>query len=518
MVEAETERKRFEKIKNVLNNPATLAIIIILSCALLLRIYYFNETRAQPLWWDEAEYLSTSKHWAFNVPYDVNPQRPPLYQAIAAAFFSFGLGELTIKFFLTLLPSVLLVYAVYLLGKEMYNKKAGIIAAIFTAVSWTLLFWTARAQPDFFSMSFQVLSVFFMWKYWKTETNKFAVYAGIFTALGFYFKVSALLIPMSFMIFIAIKDRLAGFKMKGHWYYAAAFLITLIPYFIWAQATFGDPLAFRTGYSKVLNPETRAPLAWNTIPFFYLLTENLLFVLFIAGTIMALKFMLFLDILKKEKKKCFDPDIFAIIVLIVVLAFYIFYIRGVEDRWVFLWLPFIFFLAAKPLNLIYNKLAGKKMFVAMAIVLLLVGFCAYKQVQHASSLIENKKDSYAQVREAALWMKENSNKNDLIFSMSYTQTVYYAERNVTYYASVKNSSEMDSLVKEYNPSFIEWSVFEQHPQWVFDWMNTHLQKRDINVVYAKFSDEQQQQPILIVFTVNYTSFAGNVSTNATQIA
>jgi 4-amino-4-deoxy-L-arabinose transferase-like glycosyltransferase len=205
------------KIKNWFKDPHNIAIVAIMLAAFTVRLYYFFQTTGQTLWWDEAEYMATAKHWAFGVPYEVNPQRPPLFQFFASLILRAGLGEQVIKFALVLIPSLAFVYVTYLLGKEMYNKRIGIIASLLAAISWTLLFWTERMQPDSFSILFQVLAVYFMWKYWKglNENNpasKFSILAGIFAALGFYFKVSALLVPAIFLIFILIKDRLSAFK------------------------------------------------------------------------------------------------------------------------------------------------------------------------------------------------------------------------------------------------------------------------------------------------------------------
>ncbi|HLF54036.1 MAG TPA: hypothetical protein VI544_02545, partial [Candidatus Nanoarchaeia archaeon] len=102
--------ERKERVKKWLKNPYNLALIGVLVFAFAIRLYYFFVTRGQPLWWDEAEYMSTAKHWAFGVPYDLNPQRPPLFQFLAALSFIVGLGENFIKFTWTLLPSVFLVF------------------------------------------------------------------------------------------------------------------------------------------------------------------------------------------------------------------------------------------------------------------------------------------------------------------------------------------------------------------------------------------------------------------------
>ncbi|HVY01372.1 MAG TPA: glycosyltransferase family 39 protein [Candidatus Nanoarchaeia archaeon] len=498
--------KRQQQIKEWFNNPYNALLVLIITLAFALRLFFYIKTQGQTLWWDEAEYMSAAKKWAFGVPYELNPQRPPLFQALSALFFLAGLGEGAIKFFLVVIPSVALVTTIFYLGKEMYNERVGIIAAIFAAVSWTFLFWSARTQPDFLSMTAQVLSILYMWKYWKNSKSKNIIISGFFAALGFYFKISALLVPMIFIVFILVKDRLSAIKNKDYYYFSASFLATLVPYFIWSQLSFGNPLAFRKGYVDAV---TDFPIAWYNLKFYSFLTDNLMFILFILGVIVAMRFALYLDLLAKDKKKCFDPEIYGLITLSFISAFYIFYQRNTDDRWVFLWMPFIFFFAAQTILRIYDSTSKKNMYVGLTIAIILIGACSYLQVNHASSLIDAKKDSYSQVKEAALWMKENSVKDDGVFSVSYTQTVYYTERNVSTYSLVPqlaNSTEFDKMVIADKPKFIMWSMYESHPTYIGTWINDHLTKGDVTVVYAQFADSQNKQPSLLVFQPDYSRF------------
>lgn len=489
-------KKSENKLALFLKNYGNVSLIAILIIATIIRFYYLFTTSGQPLWWDEAEYMATAVHWASDVPYNLNPQRPPLFQFFSAIIFNIGLGEQTIKFLLVSIPSIFLVFSVYLLGKEMYGRKIGIIAAFLTAISWSLVFWSARVQPDFFSLSFQLISILFMWKFWKNGQSKLVLYSGFFAALGFYFKVSALLVPLTFILFIFIKDRLSAFKNKNYWMFSIAFLITLAPYFIWSLIQFGDPLAFRAGYSNQIISPTHE-FAWNTLSFFYSLTDDILFWLFIFGLIMSLKFIFYLDVLSKNKEKCFDPDLFGIILLVVVSAFYIFYIRGVEDRWVFLWLPFIFFFAAKSLVSLEKTVSKKDKTLAGIIVMGLLLAIFFLQVSHFHSLIENKKTTYAAVKEVGLWLQDNANPGDKLISQSYTQSVYYSHLNVSTLRGIENAESFDKYLAENNPKYLQVSAFETHPEWINSWVQSN--QNNLIVVAIYYADQSQTQPVLILY-------------------
>jgi hypothetical protein len=474
-------------------------IVSVMIFASVLRIYYFLQTKGQALWYDEGEYMSTAKYFAFDVPFTLNPQRPPMFQYIASLFLRAGISESVIIFVIVVIPSILLVYSIYLLGKEMFNENIGLIAGLLSSVSWTFLFWTNRFQPDFLSMNFQVLAILFMWKFWKKQDSKTIVYAGIFSGLGLHFKVSALLVPLSFLIFIYLKEGFSAIKNKYYYYYSGAFISTLIPYFIWAWIIFRDPLAFRAGYSNEL--VNHVPFGWYNINFYYNLTEGIVFVLFLIGFILALRFILYLDILIKDRKKFFDAEIFSILVLLTVSAFYIFYMRNTDDRWVYLWIPFIFYLVGSALIFLYNLTKSKGKNVALIIVLTLLFWGTYAQLSHGDNIIDIKKESYAPVRDAGLWLKENMIKGEKTFSISYPQIVAYSENIIFNCDGFKSEEAFKECIDEEKPQYFMVSVFENHPDYIHSWINENVNK--LSVVQAYFADAEKKQPVLILYKVNY---------------
>jgi len=206
----------------------------------------------------------------------------------------------------------------------------------------------------------------------------------------------------------------------------------------------------------------------------------------------------------KDKNRCLDADfanLFSIIALVLISVFYIFYIRGAEDRWVFLWMPFIFFMIANAIKWIYKMtIRNNKNAIAIAIVIGILLFGGYAQLNHANSIIESKKDSYSQVKDAAVWMKSISPVEAKILSISYTQTVYYSERNVSTYSGIKSAAEFEEYLNATRPDLLVVSVFEPHPQWIYDYVQQNNQTfRPIN---AYFMDAAQTQLALVIYGVN----------------
>jgi len=62
--------ERRSKIFGWIKKPSNLAFIGVILFAIIVRFYYFWITKNQPLWWDEAEYMSTAKSFAGLINFD----------------------------------------------------------------------------------------------------------------------------------------------------------------------------------------------------------------------------------------------------------------------------------------------------------------------------------------------------------------------------------------------------------------------------------------------------------------
>jgi len=124
--EEKKTKERKEKIQNWLKNPYNLALVGILIFAFAIRIYYFVMTKSQPLWWDEAAYGSLAKNFIldgrWSDTYLIQHEtfiRPLLFPILWAALLKIGFGEIGVRFLLQFLPSIIAVFFVYLISKEL---------------------------------------------------------------------------------------------------------------------------------------------------------------------------------------------------------------------------------------------------------------------------------------------------------------------------------------------------------------------------------------------------------------
>lgn len=456
-----------QKIDKFTKDKYLIILGLIMLFSLVLNIYYFSMTQNQAVWWDEAEYLSTAKKWVLGVPYNINPQRPPLYPLLEASVMFIGLPDLASKFLFTLIPSVLLILVTFFLGKKLFNKQVGLIAAFLMSAFWSLIFWTARFQPDPLSLLFQLLAIYFFYTSFIEGKTKHAYLIGIFAALAFLLKNQALIMIISLVIFALLYFRFSLFKKKAMYIAIIAFIILVIPFLIWQYYTFGSALAFTSGSTAPI--EEKMPFNWQALSFIPLLAQWPAFLLFLLGFVYVL-FNLFVGyplLIKKQSNKLVSYLLVSVII-IVVYAFFIFIQRLSEDRWFFLSVPFIFLLAGEGLMLVYNSLKKYSKLAGIALIIILLVWQGYGQIETADATIKAKLDSYSQVKDASLYLKSLTSPGDIIMTMSLTQATYYSERKVYSMANM-NETQFIAFVQEKNPKYMFVSAFEpHHPDWSYN--------------------------------------------------
>jgi hypothetical protein len=250
------------------------------------------------------------------------------------------------------------------------------------------------------------------------------------------------------------------------------------------------------GKSLFIKPNLNLPISWSTFLFVGEYLNPLLLVIFFIGLIIFLmRIVIGLDLVKTNKET--RSDLFLLLILVIWFGFFAFYIRGGDDRWLLMTSLPIFIIISKGLMLIYNFVKKYSKAIAIIAVLLLLGIGAYYEIQHADQIIKMKKDSYLQVEQAGLWIKENSNKNAVVFSVSAPQTAYYSERETVNYAGFKDQAEFEEQVKSLKPEYLTISVFESHPSWIFAWPQIH--NDTILPVKAYYLDAEQKQMALVIY-------------------
>lgn len=173
------------KIINEIQNNKLLFIIIVIGS--ILRFYHLDY---QSVWLDEIHTLNEANpSTPFSELYTKikeGEQMPPLYfYTVYFLFKIFGYTTIVVRVYSALLGAFSL-YALYLLGYELYSKRVGLIASFFLSVNYFHLFYSQEARPYSFFMLFSILSFYWLVKFIKRPTYKTSIYYGIFSALMIY--------------------------------------------------------------------------------------------------------------------------------------------------------------------------------------------------------------------------------------------------------------------------------------------------------------------------------------------
>ncbi len=494
--------------KSFFDDKYTLIFFGILVFGFILRLIYFNAN--QSLWWDEADWLSIAKHWAFGVPFDVSTMRPPFFPAIVAFLYVFGANELVIRIFM-LAVSVAGIYLTYLIARDLFDKRVALVSSLLISVSYVTLFYTARILLDIPMMVMWLLAIWFFWKgYVRKESRIYLYLMGVIIALGASMKLPFVLIGIPLLVYVFLNEGFSLFKNKALWLSIFVFFLAILPYFIYFNISYGGlpfistpSYGFGQGqlrfgdYASLFPLILQSPIPYLTTSSFWIL--NLLLLLFLAGVFyMAAKFFLGWDLVGKEK----SLKTYALLLAWIVTPYIFFsFVEWVEDRYLLMVYPAVFMVASFMLVKCYDFLKRYKKYVALVFVLLVLFNFTYYQVSYADNLIKGKASSYVQFKYAGLWMKERTSKDDLIFNSGIPQNTYYSERNTSGYPD--KIEDFERMVAEYKPRYMVLSALERSPDWSYGW--PEQKKDEVKPVLAYYSDEAQQKAVLVVYEFVYNA-------------
>ncbi len=196
---------------------------------------------------------------------------------------------------------------------------------------------------------------------------------------------------------------------------------------------------------------------------------------------------------------------------------YIGAVSYVEQRYITAGLPFLFLIAVSLFvwaeDVLSNYLKLNKKFVIFTILLIII-FLSIPNLNLANSMIDQKKTSYMEVKQAGEWIKENSNTADIVISTSLPQITYYSERS-TYPFDIWNARDnkekekfakygdgeegFNEFLKEYKPRYLILSIFESHDEWMYK----YPQKQNNTLIPVQVY-QQNKQPVLVVYEVKYS--------------
>ena len=168
----------------VKGNYIVLGIIIV---AVILRFYHIDY---QSVWLDEIHTINESNPQnTLKEVYNqllISEPHPPLYFILMNFIFKiFGYTTLVLRCFSAFI-GVLGVYFIYLLGKEIYNKKIGIYASILLSINYFHICYSQEGRMYVLLFLTSILSFYFLIKFIKKPNYKSAFTYSIFSVLMIY--------------------------------------------------------------------------------------------------------------------------------------------------------------------------------------------------------------------------------------------------------------------------------------------------------------------------------------------
>lgn len=542
MSELEQRKNNFlEKVKPYFTNPYSLCLIGILLLAFTLRIYYINTALQQAVWWDSADYLSAAKiiggRLATSGGYDWTATRPIFLAFFWGMLYRLGAGELILHL-TEIFAAVISIFFTYLLGKELYDKRIGLIASFILSVFYLYTFYTIRLMSDIPALAFWFAGLYFLWRgFIKEEGNKFKILAAVLMSLALFTRAATIIsIPFT-VLFLVIVKKFRLLKDKFFWYSLIVAFLVFLPDLIFIYFKYGgNPIikffGFDVGRFGAASGWPHFDLALTYGIYFIKSLGSAFWIPAIIGSYIFLELFLGFDfILKgKEEAKKLLPHLFLLIWIIIPFSYHTIYAGAAfDERYLFYIYPPIFMLIGHGLMLIYkfiNKVGKTKLsakyvkYISTILVIIILAVGGQAQLKKGDDLIKNKEGSYYQVKLAGLWLKENSEPTDIIISGSRYQNIYYSERDTYNYAlerfvsreyvleqsRIQNISRethgylteeaFDEQIKKLKPRFMTVSIFESHPPWVYTYAQRHP---NVKPVQAYFLDVEKKQLALVIY-------------------
>lgn len=476
------------------NNRYFIIFVALIIIATGIRLYYFSITANQPLWWDESSYMAVAKTYAGMGFEDLAGQRLPGYPLFISQFYNLGIhDEAAIRFIGCFLPSILMLILLYIAISLMYkDERIALISTAIMAVLWESLFYSNRFQTENLGLIFQFISIgfaFMFMKAAKTSTRTISLICCPIAAL-----VSVLFRPAQLLFFPAV----ILFLIITQWNKHKGIVISSIVVMLLATAGI---MMFVPSMSYLIQsymiPDN--PIAWDSMNVFSGLFTPVLDIFFFIGIIVVV--LLFINYKSEE------ADLFNLLNIAIVLFAFMFVIRApaFEYRWFFPLIISALVIVSKGIiftcNGIENFIKGNTgKFVSVIFIIMILAIGLSGQLSHADSIIKQKITSYQDVKDAGIWMKENSVERDIIFSISKPQTAYYSERKVMSYSLLNNEDEFTDYIMRNNPRWLTVSVYEPHPEWIFSWIAHN--NETIFPAAAYFFDEDKTKPALIIYGFN----------------
>jgi len=200
--------------------------------ALLLRSYNFMHVAvyADEMIMSKAALVTMQNSWIWPQSVMLDPPYPPVLEyLIALTVYFFGYG-LDVARWISILAGSLTVVPLYLLGKELYNRKTGITAALAFAFFGMAIIYSDVIRSESLTLFFIVSAAYMFWHAQSRHLLRWFVASGIMMGLAVDTKYIAGVQFVGIIIYYVWSERsLKAILNKQLLVWFAAFLFTVAP-------------------------------------------------------------------------------------------------------------------------------------------------------------------------------------------------------------------------------------------------------------------------------------------------
>ena len=473
-------------------------LIGILLFALIIRLYYFFITQDQTLWWDELCYGILAKnlviHQWDNVRIIIGETniRPIFLPILWSFLMRLDLSEVVSKFILEIIPSFFVVLFTYLVGKILYNKRIGLIASFIMAISWITIFYSVRFITHIPGLLASLASIYLFFKAIENDELNFKY----FSSSIFLFFISVLFRwnygVVGFAFLLVILFNLKFLKQKAFWIGGLVGSIPIIIFFIINLVKYNS-LFPALGFVSSHAAETTRAIAYYTLNFIPHILQTPFLIMFILGLIIIPgQILIGFDSISQIKK--LKSHLFILSLFILNLSFLIFYIKYAEDRYLFECLISMILFISVFLDFAYTNIKKYNKIFAIILIVGLLSFGGYAQYKYGDQMIIGKKDSYAQMKETFVWMKDNLPRDSVVLGIGIEPyTIYYSELTPIEHESWMNEGILNKSIKV---DYLIHHAFVGQGEDYTNFINS-LQP-DSQIIYVSYFDANKQHPAVIL--------------------
>lgn len=482
-----------------------LLIIMVLSAIIYSFFFAISIFEHQAEFWDSTEYLLKAKSMAKGTP-DTGwaPHREIMPAVIWYPFFALGIGEIGIRVFM-LIIGLLNIYMSFVLVKEMYSERAGLLVAFLMSVFYMNFFYTTRLTMYVLAPLMFQAGIYYFWRYRKTNNFVDILMCALIAGIGMTIYYNTAFLAPIIGLFLLITNK-KFFKDLNYWKAGGILLLVLAPYFIYSYMTYGHPIPRLAAVQVAYAEEAGGGIGlWNAylklIPF--MLTMPL-FIAFLVGLVLTYPIILGFDEILKEKYKDNLNDLFLYIWIIIPLILYTMSaikqgpagVGVVLPAYIMILFPAFFILISKAVFFVYDLIEKKNVSAATLFMIGIVSLFAFTQLQQGSSVYFNRLYAFREIREAGEFIKQITVPGDVVASASVPQLTYYSEREVIGMGHDETEEEWNRRVLEKKPKYLLLTQLEPHPDWAW----TYPQRNNMQTVQV-YGDSSN--PIAVLFKYNY---------------